>query len=114
MKDFEKFKKYFMEYARQFGIDKEYDIYFDRKKLESWASISADSEGCWATISFSTEKPSKFHVSNGYNLKETAKHEAIHLLLFRYRNLAYNRFAGEEELYREFERITTVLSKVFK
>ena len=107
---FEEFKAEFMKYVELFGL-KDYQIYFEHKKLEdSFADISVNCNACIATVVMAQEIPGECKFD--FCPKESAKHEAIHLLLSRLYDIADCRYVQPEELKIEDERVVRILQKV--
>ena len=103
--DFKLFQKCFKEYQVKFGLTG-WKVYFKHEKLEKcFASIDADCGDMVATIRFNKELPRR----DGRDIKVSAKHEAIHLLLMRLEGNARYRFASATEIYEAVEELTVKL-----
>ena len=46
-----------------------------------------------------------------FNVKRSAKHEAVHLLIGKLVDLTYNRFINKEQIYEAVEDIVTKLER---
>jgi hypothetical protein len=114
-KDFERFKKEFMRWVEIFGL-KGYNLRFWHNKLDDrYAQIGGDEKGKQADISYNTELYSDVVNSKNYATpKHCGKHEAIHLLLNRLVQLAYNREIRFAEIDEEAEKLVRILEKVLK
>ena len=103
--DFEVFKEEFTYWQARFGLTG-YRIYFENVPLENkdnYATIDIDEEGRNAVVRLNTDianelKPHK-------NCRLTAKHEAIHLLLFYLEWLAKCREVTYDEIDHEVESL---------
>lgn len=105
-KQFEAFKKEFWAWQKCWGLQA-YDIQFEQKPLDgTWAEISADPENYVGLLTIS---------GNGKwtpnDIKQTACHESLHLLLNRYNHLAHSRFLKDCEMCSEEEKIVRVLER---
>ena len=111
MTDFEIFKKTFTKYQEEFGLTG-YQIYFEHKslKVSAFAQIIADQRNAAATVILNSKLlPENIPFKN---VKRSAKHEAIHLLLERLEHLARCRYIGEEEIYEAVEELVVKLEKL--
>ena len=110
MTDFEQFVKYFKEYQHRFGLTG-YRVYFKHEPLEDcFASISISE--MVATVKLNIKLPEKNKVYK--DIKRSAKHEALHLLLHRIEYQAENRYATEEEIYNAVEELVFKLEELIK
>jgi len=109
-KDFTLFKKTFEHYQKLFGLGG-YKVYFKYEPLEGcYASISTNQEDMVTTVSLdSSDKDKKFR-----NVKQSAKHEALHLLLHRIEDIGENRFARKGELYEACEEAVHKLENLIQ
>ena len=107
--DFSEFKKAFKEYVELFGL-KMYTVYYYHEKIDgAYAGIEIDNSGMAAQVKLSTEVDKDWD-----NSRNSAKHEAIHLLISNLGALAKSRFITPDQVYEENERIVAVLEKVIK
>jgi len=117
--DFLYFQKKFNEYAKKLGVG-HYIIYFEHTDIPSdsmtpngaYACIYKDATNSVATVQFCKIWETVSRPLNKREIEETAKHEAIHLLLAKLSDLAYRRyvtaleiFSAEEELVRKIQKI---------
>jgi hypothetical protein len=97
------FKHEFIKYQKLFGLTG-WDVKFTIKEMAtSLAQICYVSNDCMAEVSLNSSFPV------GSNIKKTAKHEAMHLLLARYDYLASARYINPEELTQANEEVTVKL-----
>lgn len=112
-KDFETFKKEFLKWIDRFGL-KEYDITFKRKSLGETedeitsAHLNASVENKWAQAVLST------NICEGSTPKGHAKHEAIHLLLWRLAWLGKCRYPAPSDMLEEEEGLVRILEKILQ
>ena len=103
-KRLDKFKETFEKYRGKFELHN-YRLYFEETELDnSVATIHTDSETFKATIQVDN------HKSFGEDLKSSAKHEAIHLLVARLSELAEHRFVTREEIISAEEELVRKLA----
>ncbi len=103
--DFEEFQKYFKAYQRLFGVTG-YKVYFEHAPLEGcYADITVTQANMVATVRLNSKEVSP-------NVKRSAKHEAIHLLLQRLEDKALCRFGNVEEIYESVEEIVFKLEEL--
>ncbi len=108
--DFDDFQKYFTEYQRRFGLTG-YKTYFKHQKLEqSFASISINHHNMVVTVFLNTillkqDEPHK-------DIKCSAKHEALHLLLGKLEREASSRYTIEEDVYEAVEELVHKLEEL--
>ena len=106
-KDFELFQKEFKKWQKLFGLTG-YKLYFKHEPLDgSFACISTKIGDMIATVKLNSalpdsEKPWK-------NIKQSAKHEAIHLLVSRLEMNGRYRYASEGEMYESTEELVVKL-----
>ena len=111
-KDFALFQEYFKEYQQRFGLTG-YRVYFKYEPLEDcFASINCSRGDMTATVRLNSK------LSNAtkpfQDIKRSAKHEAIHLLLQRLEGNARYRYATSEEIYEATEELTFKLEELIK
>lgn len=112
MKDFNQFQKHFKTYQNKFGLNG-YRVYFKHEPLEdSFACISIDHRSMVATASLNNKLHPKH--KSFKDIKRTAKHEAIHLLLGRLEGNARYRYASESEICESVEELTFKLESLIK
>lgn len=111
-KDFAEFVKEFCKYQQLFGLTG-YKTYFKYEPLDSgFASISINQIDMTATVRLDSEcsavdKPFR-------DIKMSAKHEAIHLLIGRLETRAKSRYVLDDEIYEAAEEIVYKLEKLIK
>lgn len=110
--EFEKFKECFLKYVDLFGL-KDWRIDFENRKLEdNYAEIQASpsnvESGVVGVFFDSRDSGKNGHIST----EDTAKHEAIHLILVRLMYLARSRYIDSSELRVEEHRVVRILEKV--
>ena len=103
------FKKTFLEYQESFGLT-QYRIIFRHEKLNDYfATLNVNEQGKLAVVSLATKisRPKEDDSPESH-----AKHEAIHLLLYRLGWLGEQRWTASDEAHDEMEAIVTRLEKV--
>lgn len=102
------FKKCFLEYADKFGLlGWDIDFALANKKGEK-ACVEYDYNTCNATVSLSET------LFENTDLRELARHEAIHLMLAPVDFVAAMRCVQPEELTRANEEVTVKLTKLIR
>jgi len=111
-KDFDLFKKEFMRWYEKFGLG-EYSVYFEFKKLdEAYAEIWKRSDSNVITVALNNElSPGAYR---DRDVKDTAKHEALHLLLWDLSRHSYNRFGSPREIDLSEEKLVQKLIGLIK
>ena len=108
--DFARFQKYFEKYKSKFGVTG-YKTYFKHEPLDTgFASITIDQDNMVATVKLNNNlsyEDGLFH-----NVKRSAKHEALHLLVGRLECLAGNRYCRHSEIYEATEEIVFKLEEL--
>ena len=103
MTDLEELQQYFEEYQQRFGLNG-YRVYFKYDDSEkTFACISRNHYTGTATVFLNDKLPEKDLPFK--NIKRSAKHEAIHLLLTRMEYLANDRHASADEIYAAEEEL---------
>lgn len=106
-KDFELFKKEFGKYRRLFGL-MGYHIYYDYKPLENvFANVVYEVDAMAATVTLNNNIPP--NLQKYKDIKLSAKHEAIHLLLSKLSDYGHNRYISKRELNEAEEELATKL-----
>ena len=109
-REYKKFDETFKLWQLRFGCP-EYEIATRHGDTGgNVGSLSADSSGCTGVVGLCTHIAPNDDLDNW--VEDVAKHEALHLLLLRLTDLAKGRFASEDEIDRENERITRILEKL--
>ena len=102
-KDFIAFRSEFKKWQKIFGLTG-YRVYFDHEPLgDSFADMNIDQTNMVATIRLNSklsdkDKPHK-------DIKRSAKHEAIHLLIGRLEMNGRYRYSTAEEIYEATEEL---------
>jgi len=110
--DFIDFQQYFKEYQRQFGLD-EYKVYFKHERLDGcFANLTVSQCDSIATVRLNSKLPPKDIPHRG--IRQSAKHEALHLLLFRLEDRALDRYIREGELYEIIEGLVFKLENLVR
>ena len=111
-RDFLLFQKTFKEYQQKFGLTG-YKVYFKYEPLEkAYASIMCEQGDLVATVRLNSELPEKHKLHK--DIKGSAKHEALHLLLMRLEILAKYRYANSDEIYEAAEELVHKLEELIK
>ena len=106
-KDFVTFRKCFEDYQQRFGLTG-YKVYFKYEPLErSFAEISSTQNDMVATVRLNSKLPSKDTAFK--DIKRSAKHEALHLLVQRLEHRARCRHVADEEIYEAVEELVNKL-----
>lgn len=110
---YNRFKKAFLYWQEKFGLT-QYDVaFFHQYVKDSYSQIIIREMGKVADVYLTTEL-------EGNNLKADdgpeshAKHEAIHLLLYRLVWLGQSRYIENNDLDEEWEALVRRLEKVLK
>jgi len=111
-KDFELFKNECQKWVDRFELNN-WKIYYVHEKLkDTYANIRFDLNGRVASIQFNTEWD-MFGVDNMIEgIKETAKHEIIHLLIARITEIAEARYVTDSEVGEANEELVRKLEKI--
>ncbi len=107
-KDFELFKSEFKKWQLKFGLTG-YKIYFRYETLkDSFAEVICDQSQMVATVTLNSDD--KKHPDK--HIKLSAKHEAIHLLLFKLEHCGRCRYVQPEEIGESVEELVFKLEKL--
>ena len=108
-KDFALFQEHFKEYQHRFGLTG-YKVYFKHEPLNSaFAKISIESNDMVAMVTLNSKLPSK---DSFKDIKRSAKHEAIHLLLNKLETKALDRYLRDGEIYETVEELVFKLEEL--
>ena len=111
-KDFVEFQKYFKHYQKLLGLTG-YKVYFKYEPIESsFAGIYTNTSTMVATVRLNSKLPDKDKPFK--DIKRTARHEAIHLLLGRLESNAKFRYASETEIDETVEELVNKLEDLIK
>ena len=112
LKDFEIFKKECARLQKEWGLSG-WEIYYKFTPLKgNMAETEANLEGRKATISLNSELPDE--VKKMRNPIHSAKHEMIHLLLWRVMACGYSRWMSYSEIKEAEEEAVIQLLKIIK
>ena len=106
-KDFASFQKHFRQYQKRFGLGG-YSVYFAQEPLESFAKISCNQSRMVVRVSLNNTLPPEYKPFK--NIKHSAKHEAIHLLLERIEGCIKDRYISEGETTEAIEELVNKLA----
>ncbi len=102
-KDFIAFQKHFKYYQKLFGLSG-YKIYFKHEELDkSFADIRINLGEMVVTVRLNSKLSDKD--SPHKNIKLSAKHEALHLLIGRLDLTATYRYVTENDIYESAEEL---------
>jgi len=102
-KDFKLFQSEFKKWQQRFGLTG-YKVYFKHEPIEdSFANISISQGVMAATVRLSSEVSDKDKPHE--DIKRSAKHEALHLLVGRLEQNGRWRYSSENEIYEATEEL---------
>lgn len=111
-KDFDEFQKEFKKYQKLFGLTG-YRVYFKYEPIDgSFANIQINQGEMVVTVRLNSKLPDKDKPFN--DIKRTAKHEAIHLLVGRVEQNGRYRYVSENEIYESVEELVFRLEGLVK
>ena len=109
-RDFTQFQRYFKDYQKRFGLTG-YKVYFKFEPIDSgFADITVTSGEMVATVRLNSNLPNKDKPHR--DVRQSAKHEAIHLLLNRLEHRALCRYVLAEEIYETVEEVVFKLEEL--
>jgi len=109
-KDFELFQKEFKKWQVKFGLTG-YSVYFRYEELDgSFASIDVKQEAMVATVRLNS-KPDD-DVKQFKDIKRSAKHEALHLLINKLEARGRERYVSPPEIYEASEELVVKLEEL--
>ncbi len=109
-RDFELFQKEFKKWQSRFGLTG-YKIYFKYEPIDkAFARIKINQDDMVVTATLNSELPDK--VKTFQDIKLSAKHEAIHLLVFRLEESGNRRYSSENEINDAVEELVNRLEKL--
>ena len=101
--DFELFQKEFKKWQQKFSLTG-YKVYFKYEPLDNcFAYIKINQGEMVATVRLNSNLPDKDKPFK--DIKRSAKHEAIHLLVGRLEQNARYRYSSENEIYEAVEEL---------
>jgi len=105
--DFEKFQEYFKEYQKRFGLTG-YKVYFKYEPLEGrFADLDLNLTNMVVTVRLNSKLPDEDKPFK--DIKGSAKHEALHLLIGRLEKNGRYRHIGSDEMYEATEELVVKL-----
>lgn len=108
--DFALFQSEFKKWQELFGLTG-YKVYFKYEPLEGYfADISINQGNMVATVTLNSNLPEKDEPFK--DIRRTAKHEAIHLLVGRLEQNGRYRFTSENEIYESTEELVFKLENL--
>ena len=111
-KDFALFCSEFKKWQKLFGLTG-YTVYFKYEPIEDcFATIKINQGSMVATVRLNSKLPDKDKPHK--DIKESAKEEALHLLVGRLESNAFYRFTSEEEIDEASEELTHKLEDLIK
>jgi len=111
-KDFALFQKHFKHYQKLFGL-MGYEVYFKYESVDGkFAGITINQGDMVATVRLNSELPDKDKPFK--DIKRTAKHEALHLLVGRLEQNGRYRHSSENEIYEATEELVNKLVELIK
>jgi len=106
--DFDEFKHECLRLQKEWGL-LEYSLYFTHgTPTDAYATCSADEEGCVARLCLTKT----IAETDAPHVLMLAKHEMIHLLMSRVEWIGRCRWASDDELDVEVERLVVKLEKI--
>ena len=109
-KDFPVFQKEFTYWQQKLGCTG-YKVYFKHKPLdECFAQVSFGDENMVMTACLNSKLPEKDRPHK--DVKQSAKHEAIHVMLHRLEQLAVSRYVRNGEIYEATEELVFKLERL--
>jgi len=108
--DFHLFQSEFRKWQEKFGLSG-YKVYYKHELLEdSFASIHINQGDMVVTVRYNSKLPSKDQPFK--DPKQSAKHEALHLLVGRLEMNAKYRYSSETEIYESVEELVHRLEQL--
>ena len=110
MKDFDLFQVEFKKWQYRFGLTG-YKVYFKYEPLEDhFAEITISQGNMVATVRLNSKLPDKNKPHK--DVRRSAKHEALHLLVGRLENNGRYRYCSENEIYEATEELVFKLEEL--
>ena len=108
--DFELFQKEFKKWQYRFGLTG-YKVYFKYEPIDiGFADIRINQSEMAVTVRLNSNLPDKDKPHN--DVKRSAKHEAIHLLVGRLEHNGRWRYTSENEIYEATEELVFKLEQL--
>ena len=106
--DFDRFKHTCLRLQQEWGLI-DYTLYFTHgTPSDALATCNVDEEGCVARLSYTK----KVLMEDAPPIEVIAKHEMLHLLISRVQYVGSCRWAADDELDNECERLVVKLEKI--
>jgi len=106
-KDFELFQQEFKKWQEKFGLTG-YQVYFEYEEVDdAFANLTINQGEMVATVRLNSKLPDKDKPHK--NIRKSAKHEAIHLLVGRLEHNGRYRYSTENEIYEATEELVNRL-----
>jgi hypothetical protein len=111
VKEFELFKREFLKWKKLLGLSG-YRVYFDYEPLDSggYADISINQNDMVATARLNSNLSKRERCQR--SVKQSGKHEAIHLMLSRLETRATDRYTSEKEIFESVEELVFKLENL--
>lgn len=111
-KDFIEFQKHFKHYQQLFGLTG-YKVYFKYEPMSNcFAGIDINLSEMVATVRLNSKLPDKDKPFK--HIKQSAKHEALHLLVGRLERNGHYRWSSENEMDEATEELVFKLEELIK
>ena len=113
--DFKRFRRTFLFWQQRLSLN-HYRAHFEHQKREDcYAEIVVHEPGRVATVYLTSENDNSPETVNGNpGVEANAKHESLHLMLYRLAWLGKQRWVGSDEIDNEVEAVIRRLEKVLK
>ena len=109
-KDFFLFQKHFKRYQKLFNL-LGYRVYFKQEPIEGeFANITINQGEMVATVRFNSHIPDEDKPNK--DIRRSAKHEALHLLIGRLELNGFSRFTSENEISEASEELVFKLEEL--
>jgi len=113
-KQLKEFKKYFEDYLKKLDLGY-FDVFYYESNLNSVCQLNINTESKIIDVYYDPNITQKRkHMLNTVSTKYLAKHEAIHVLLADFKNMAKSRFINEDQIDSEEEKLVQILAKNLK
>jgi hypothetical protein len=106
------FKDEFDKWVKHFGIHNEWSVYFTTEEIDAFAQIHMNADNRIATLKLNPVFENYCIDDIEQHLKNSAKHEAIHLLLGEVDCAGIVRFMDEKTHYSLYEKLVIKLESL--
>jgi hypothetical protein len=111
-KSFESFKKYCREYQKEFGL-MHYTLYFELGECEGFAHNNVgDMYVATITLNHKYNKEDYADSTHEECLKDTARHEMLHVIIGKLYYLAFRRHASSSEILSADEEAVSIMENL--